>query len=118
MLTPGEGVWSGYPHYPIPGPVKFYYLNETAFYVHGIFILTAEARRKDHLQMMTHHFIAIALMFLSYAWNFTRVGCLIMVLMDVCDVLLPVSFPRIYAPSSSCFCFFFLMHVAPSSLQK
>jgi len=91
LLSPGEGVWPGYPHYPLPGPVKFYYLNETAFYVHGVFILTAEARRKDHLQMMAHHFIAIALMFTSYSWNFTRVGCLIMVLMDVCDVLLPAA---------------------------
>jgi len=93
MLSPGVGIWSGYPssHYPLPGPVKFYHLNETAFYIHGIFILTAEARRKDHIQMMSHHFIAIALMLLSYAWNFTRVGCLIMVLMDVCDVLLPLA---------------------------
>jgi len=91
MLSPGEEIWSGYPHYPLPGPVKFYYLNETAFYVHGIFILTAEARRKDHLQMMTHHFIAIALMFLSYALGYTRVGCLVMILMDVCDVLLPAA---------------------------
>ncbi|KAF9646950.1 longevity assurance proteins LAG1/LAC1 [Thelephora ganbajun] len=91
MLFPGEGIWSRYPHYPLPGPVKFYYLNETAFYIHGIFVLTAEARRKDHIQMVAHHVIAITLMFLSYAWNFTRIGCLIMVLMDVCDVLLPVA---------------------------
>lgn len=99
MWSPGEGIWSGYPshHYPLPGPVKFYYLNETAFYIHGVFILTAEARRKDHIQMMTHHFIAITLMLLSYSWNFTRVGCLIMVLMDVCDVLLPVRLRCIYA---------------------
>lgn len=99
MWSPGEGIWSGYPssHYPLPGPVKFYYLNETAFYIHGIFILTAEARRKDHIQMMSHHFIAIALMLTSYAWNFTRVGCLIMILMDICDVLLPVRFLCIYA---------------------
>jgi len=90
LLSPGEGMWSRYPH-PLPGPVKFYYLNETAFYIHGIFILTAEARRKDHVQMMTHHFVAIALMLLSYSWNYTRVGCLIMVLMDVCDVLLPLA---------------------------
>lgn len=99
VWSPGHGIWSGYPasHYPLPGPVKFYYLNETAFYIHGIFILSAEARRKDHIQMMSHHFIAIALMLLSYSWNFTRVGCLIMVLMDICDVLLPVRFRCIYA---------------------
>jgi acyl-CoA-dependent ceramide synthase len=113
MLSPGDGIWSGYSthHYPLPGPVKFYYLIETAFYTHGVFILTAEARRKDHLQMMIHHFTAIALMLLSYSWNFTRVGCLIMVLMDVCDVLLPVCFWCIYAPCPLCFRLHFLMHV-------
>ena len=119
MLSPGVGIWSGYPndHYPLPGPVKFYYLNETAFYIHGIFILSAEARRKDHIQMMTHHFVAIALMFLSYSWNFTRVGCLIMVLMDLCDVLLPVRFRCMYALCSLWFCFF-LMHVPQSSWPR
>ena len=118
MLDPGAGVWSGYPNYPLPGPVKFYYLNETAFYIHGVFILSAEARRKDHVQMMSHHFIAIALMFLSYAWNFTRVGCLIMVLMDVCDVLLPVCFLRIYALRSPRFRSPFLIHAPQSSWLK
>ena len=118
MFSPGEGLWLGYPNYPLPGPVKFYYLNETAFYIHGVFILTAEARRKDHLQMMTHHFIAIALMFLSYAWNFNRVGCLIMVLMDVCDVLLPVRFRCIYAPFPLRLCLPFLMDMFQSRRQR
>ena len=41
--------------------------------------------------MMTHHIITVALMVASYFYNFTRVGCLIMVLMDCCDIWLPVS---------------------------
>ena len=117
MWSPGAEIWSGFPtlHYPLPGPVKFYYLNETAFYIHGIFILTAEARRKDHVQMMLHHFVAIALMITSYSWNFTRVGCLIMVLMDICDVLLPVRFRWIYA----LFLFFpFLMYMPHRSWPR
>jgi acyl-CoA-dependent ceramide synthase len=89
LLDPVDA-WARYPHFPLPAPIKFYYLNETAFYLHGIFILNAEARRKDHVQMMTHHVVAVALMFLSYAWNYTRIGCLIMVLMDFCDLILPV----------------------------
>jgi very-long-chain ceramide synthase len=54
-------------------------------------ILNAEARRKDHFQMMTHHVITIALIGASYYTNFTRVGCLVLVLMDWCDIWLPVS---------------------------
>lgn len=84
-------LWLGYPHIPLAGPLKIYYLTQTSFYLHQILILNAEARRKDHVQMMTHHVITIALMVTSYFHNWTRVGCLIMVLMDWCDIFLPVS---------------------------
>lgn len=86
-------LWREYPHIPLAGPLKFYYLSQTAFYIHQVLILNAEARRKDHVQMMTHHVITIVLMAASYFSNFTRVGCLIMVLMDWCDIFLPVCAP-------------------------
>ena len=41
--------------------------------------------------MMAHHIITVILMVTSYFTNFTRVGCVIMVLMDCCDIFLPVS---------------------------
>ncbi len=85
----------GYPHMPVAGPLKIYYLTETAFYLHQMLVLNAEAKRKDHWQMMAHHFITVFLMGTSYYYNFTRVGCLIMVLMDFCDIFLPV---RIFRP--------------------
>lgn len=84
-------LWLNYPHNPIAGPIKLYYLTQTAFYLHQVLILNAEARRKDHVQMMTHHVITIILVGMSYFYNFTRVGCLIMVLMDYCDIFLPAS---------------------------
>jgi hypothetical protein len=56
-------------------------------------ILNVEARRKDHVQMMTHHIVTVALMAASYFMNFTRSGALIMVLMDWCDIFLPVRHP-------------------------
>lgn len=89
ILDPTD-LWREYPHIPLAGPLKFYYLTQTAFYIHQMLILNAEARRKDHVQMMTHHVITVILMAASYFSNFTRVGCLIMVLMDWCDIFLPV----------------------------
>lgn len=86
-------LWQDYPHIPLATPLKLYYLTQTAFYIHQVLILNAEARRKDHVQMMTHHVITIFLMATSYFSNFTRVGCLIMVLMDWCDIFLPVRPP-------------------------
>lgn len=93
VLDPTE-LWLDYPHIPLAGTVKFYYLTQTAFYLHQVLILNAEARRKDHVQMMAHHAITIILMAASYAYNFTRFGCLVMVLMDCCDIFLPVSNPQ------------------------
>jgi len=81
-------LWLEYPHVPLAAPVKFYYLTQTAFYMHQILILNAEAPRKDHIQMMTHHIITVILVVTSYFTNFTRVGCVIMVLMDCCDIIL------------------------------
>lgn len=68
---------------------------QISLYVHAVLLLNAEAPRKDHWQMMTHHVVTIILIVASYAYNFTRIGCLIMVIMDWCDIFLPVraSFP-------------------------
>lgn len=82
--------WAGYPHTPLVGIVKLYYLMQISLYVHGVLLLNAEAPRKDHWQMMAHHVVTNILIVTSYAYNFTRVGCLIMVLMDWCDIFLPV----------------------------
>ncbi|KAH0839994.1 longevity assurance proteins LAG1/LAC1 [Lanmaoa asiatica] len=90
VLNPTD-LWFNYPHVPLAGTVKFYYLTQTAFYLHQVLILNAEARRKDHVQMMTHHIITITLMIASYAYNFTRIGCLVMMLMDCCDIFLPLA---------------------------
>lgn len=48
--------------------------------------------------MFGHHILTIGLMVSSYMANFTRVGVLIHVLMDLCDIWLPVS---LSLPSSS-----------------
>ncbi|KAG6812329.1 hypothetical protein H0H92_003413 [Tricholoma furcatifolium] len=90
ILEP-SALWKDYPHIPLAAPLKFYYLGQTAFYIHQVLVLNAEARRKDHYQMMTHHFITIFLVGTSYFMNFTRVGCLLMVLMDWCDIFLPLA---------------------------
>lgn len=90
-VTNPTAVWIGYPHIPLAAPVKFYYLVQTACYLHQTLILNAEARRKDHWQMMCHHVVTVALLVLSYFTNFNRVGCLILMLMDCCDIFLPLA---------------------------
>jgi len=81
----------GVPHTPLAAPVKIYYLTQAAFWIHQVLILNAEAHRKDHYQMLSHHVITIFLVYASYALHYTRVGCLILVLMDFCDILLALA---------------------------
>ena len=41
--------------------------------------------------MLSHHIITIVLVYTSYALHYTRVGCLLLVLLDFCDILLALA---------------------------
>jgi very-long-chain ceramide synthase len=66
-------------------------LVQFGFYLQQILVLNIEERRKDHWQMLGHHFITVALMWSCYCYSFTGVGTTILMLMDVADLFLPVS---------------------------
>ncbi|KAL9938149.1 hypothetical protein V8E36_002772 [Tilletia maclaganii] len=80
--------WTDYPEVQVSVLLKYYYLGQTGFYVHQMFVLFSEARRKDHWQMFAHHVITVGLQYASYATHFHRVGVAIMLLLDPCDILL------------------------------
>ncbi|ORY78383.1 TLC domain-domain-containing protein [Leucosporidium creatinivorum] len=80
--------WIGYPHDALPALTKWYYLVQTAFYIHQMIVLNLEERRKDHWQMFTHHVITTMLMSFSYVFNYTRVGNAILCTMDLVDIFL------------------------------
>lgn len=73
------------------GLCKWYYLAQVAFYLQQMLVVNIEERRKDHWQMFIHHIITCMLMFASYGYHQTKVGITILCLMDVVDLLLPVS---------------------------
>jgi acyl-CoA-dependent ceramide synthase len=85
-----EAYWIRYPHIPLPSPVKSYYLLALAFYTTQIFILNIEAPRRDHHQMLGHHIVTVILLAVSWFTNISRFGCAILVLLDWCDIFLPV----------------------------
>jgi acyl-CoA-dependent ceramide synthase len=72
------------------GLLKWYYLVQYAFWLQQILVVNIEERRKDYHQMLTHHIITCGLMFLSYGYHLTKVGNLILCIMDVGDLILPV----------------------------
>lgn len=86
-----DALWPDFPHYPLPAPIKAYYLLQFTSWVTQMVILHVEARRKDHYQMLTHHIITLVLVAMTYFCGLTRVGCVTLVLMDFSDIMLPVS---------------------------
>jgi acyl-CoA-dependent ceramide synthase len=85
-----ENLWTDWPDRELSGLMKGYMLAQWAFWVQQILVIQMEERRKDHWQMFAHHVITNSLIFASYTYHQTRVGNLILVLMDVVDIFLPV----------------------------
>lgn len=83
-------LWTGFPHRSITGLFKWYYLAQLAFWLQQILVVNIEERRKDHWQMFTHHIVTSLLIIFSYGYYQTKVGNLILCLMDVVDLTLPV----------------------------
>ena len=84
-------LWVGWPKRELDGLMKRYYLVQFAFWIQQILVVNIEERRKDYAQMFTHHVITCALMFTSYGYHQTKVGNVILCLMDGVDVVLSVS---------------------------
>ncbi|KAK6505684.1 sphingosine N-acyltransferase lag1 [Arthrobotrys musiformis] len=84
-------LWTNWPIRELDGSIKWYYLVQSASWVHQIFVLHVEERRKDHYQMFAHHIITCTLVYCSYVYNMTRVGHVILCLFDFGDILLPAA---------------------------
>jgi len=65
-------------------------LAQLGFWLQQLIVINIEERRKDHWQMFTHHIVTSVLIYASYRYGYTRVGNLILVLMDVSDLVLGV----------------------------
>ena len=89
-------LWTDFPNIHISGVMKWYYLVQFAFWLQQIVVVNIEERRKDHWQMFSHHIITCALILMSFGFYQTRIGNVILLLMDVVDIFLEV---RLNPPS-------------------
>lgn len=82
----------GYPNHVHPFSLKFYYTFSLAFYIYSFVLLACfEERKKDHLAMCIHHVITCLMIFLSGHYDLARIGAVILLLFDVCDIFLEVA---------------------------
>ncbi|KAH8886467.1 longevity assurance proteins LAG1/LAC1 [Thozetella sp. PMI_491] len=86
-----EELWTNWPSREVTGIMKSYMLAQLAFWLQQILVINIEERRNDHWQMFTHHIVTISLIYGSYRYHYTRVGNLILVLMDVVDLFFPLA---------------------------
>ncbi|KAK4237886.1 TLC domain-containing protein [Achaetomium macrosporum] len=84
-------LWTSWPDREISGLMKGYILTQLGFWLQQMIVINIEERRKDHWQMFTHHIVTSALMYAAYRYGHTRVGNLILVLMDVSDLVLGIA---------------------------
>ena len=83
-------MWAEWPTRTMSTTLKWYYLVQFAFWVQQILVVHIEEPRKDHWQMLTHHIVTCTLMMTSYGYYESKVGNVILCLMDVVDLVFPV----------------------------
>ena len=86
-----RALWRDWPVREMEGLAKWYYLVQFAFWLQQIVVVNIEERRKDHWQMFSHHLITCALIFTSYGYHQTKVGTVILCIMDIVDLFFPLA---------------------------
>jgi acyl-CoA-dependent ceramide synthase len=86
-------LWVEFPSPLLQPRMKWYYIIQFSFWLQQLFVVNIEERRKDHWQMFTHHVFTSALLLTSFGFYETRVGNVILCIMDLGDILLPASTP-------------------------
>jgi len=78
--------WTNFPDY-ISGSHRYYYLFELGFYFHSLVShFFFEIKRSDYWILAVHHAVTIGLIWFSLVVGFWKIGTLILVVHDVCDV--------------------------------
>ncbi|GKT46184.1 sphingosine-1-phosphate lyase [Colletotrichum spaethianum] len=84
-------LWADWPKRELDGLMKAYILVQWAYWAQQVISVNIEARRKDYWEMIVHHAITISLIAACYAYHQTRVGHLILILMDVIELIFPLA---------------------------
>lgn len=91
-IWPSSQWWEGYTagdHADMRDDLRCWYIMDASRYSAALFsLIFLEHRRKDFVEMCTHHCAAIAVTVVSYQNDFTRVGAMVKLVMDPADVLL------------------------------
>jgi hypothetical protein len=83
-----EQCFKGFPHELDPY-LKAYYTFCLGFYIFWMYcVIFVDERKKDHVAMVLHHVVTMVVILLSALGGTQRIGVVIMLSFDVCDILL------------------------------
>ncbi|GKU09619.1 unnamed protein product [Fusarium langsethiae] len=86
-----KAMWTNWPNREVSSLMKSYMLAQLAFWLQQIIVVNIEKRRKDYWQMISHHIVTIVLVYSSYRYGLTRVGNVVLILMDLNDLIFSVA---------------------------
>ena len=91
-----------FPHRSHFALFKLFYLLQASFWAQQSVVLSLqlEKPRKDFYELVFHHIVTMALIFLSYRFHFTWIGLAVYITMDVSDFFLATSKTLNYLNSS------------------
>ncbi|CDO95965.1 unnamed protein product [Kluyveromyces dobzhanskii CBS 2104] len=88
-----DAMYKTYPDFNNEFLYKIFYLGQAAFWAQQSCVLTLqlEKPRKDFQELIFHHIVTLALIWLSYVFHFTKMGLPVYITMDVSDFFLALS---------------------------
>lgn len=88
-----EAMFEGFPHLTNDGLLKTYYLLQASYWAQQAIVLCLllEKPRKDFKELVGHHIVTLALIWLSYRFHFTHIGLAVYITHDISDFFLAVS---------------------------
>ena len=89
------GMYETFPHRAHEGMFKAYYLLQASYWAQQAIVLCLllEKPRKDFKELVAHHIVTLALIWLSYRFHFMHMGLAVYITHDVSDFFLAVSPP-------------------------
>ena len=88
-----DAMFAGFPHRTHDGIFKAYYLLQASYWAQQALVLCLqlEKPRKDFKELVGHHIVTLALIWLSYRFHFTYIGLAVYITHDISDFFLAVS---------------------------
>jgi len=88
-VWPSSQWWMGFTdgtRFLMRADLRCFYIMYMARYLQAAVSILMEPKRKDFMEMMLHHIATVIVVYVSYVYGWSRIGSVVMVLMDPADV--------------------------------